>query len=126
MNAEEFAQTYHVSRETLTKLMAYQALLGKWQQSVNLVGPTSLAAFWQRHAADSAQILRHAPPVAKTWLDLGSGGGLRRELVLAIMLAEKTPNARVHMVESDQKKATLSARRACRYRCVGACPSQPH
>ena len=101
MNAEEFAQTYHVSRETLTKLMAYQALLGKWQQSVNLVGPTSLAAFWQRHAADSAQILRYAPPAAKTWLDLGSGGGLPG-LVLAIMLAEKSPNARVHMVESDR------------------------
>ena len=101
MNAEEFAQTYHVSRETLTKLMAYQALLGKWQQSVNLVGPTSLAAFWQRHAADSAQILRYAPPAAKTWLDLGSGGGLPG-LVLAIMLAEKAPNARVHMVESDR------------------------
>ena len=106
MNAEEFAQTYHVSRETLTKLMAYQALLGKWQQSVNLVGPTSLAAFWQRHAADSAQILRYAPPAAKTWLDLGSGGGLPG-LVLAIMLAEKTPNARVHMVESDRKKASF-------------------
>ena len=79
MNAEEFAQTYHVSRETLTKLVAYQALLGKWQQSVNLVGPTSLAAFWQRHAADSAQILRYAP-IAKTWLDLAAaaacGAGL--------------------------------------------------
>ena len=106
MNAEEFAQTYHVSRETLTKLMAYQALLGKWQQSVNLVGRTSLAAFWQRHAADSAQILRYAPPAAKTWLDLGSGGGLPG-LVLAIMLAEKTPNARVQMVESDRKKASF-------------------
>lgn len=106
MNAEEFAETYHVSRETLTKLVTYQALLGKWQQSVNLVGPTSLAAFWHRHAADSAQILRHAPEGAKTWLDLGSGGGLPG-LVLAIMLAEKSPEAHVHMVESDRKKASF-------------------
>jgi 16S rRNA (guanine527-N7)-methyltransferase len=106
MDAEEFAQIYDVSRETLTRLVAYQALLGKWQQSVNLVGPTSLAAFWQRHAADSAQILRHAPSSAKTWLDLGSGGGLPG-LVLAIILAEKNPAACLHMVESDRKKASF-------------------
>ncbi len=101
---EAFAETYNVSRETLTKLMAYQALLGKWQQSVNLVGPNTLAHFWHRHAADSAQILRHAPSDAKCWLDLGSGGGLPG-LVLAIMLAESNPEAHMHLVESDRKKA---------------------
>ena len=104
MTPEIFAETYNVSRETLTKLMAYQALLGKWQQSVNLVGPNTLAHFWQRHAADSAQILRHAPDTARVWLDLGSGGGLPG-LVLAIMLAEKTPEAHMHFIESDRKKA---------------------
>ena len=106
MDADAFAETYDVSRETLAKLMAYQALLGKWQQSVNLVGPNTLAHFWQRNAADSAQILRYAPLGAKTWLDLGSGGGLPG-LVLAIMLAEKTPTARLSMVESDRKKAAF-------------------
>ena len=104
MTPEIFAETYNISRETLTKLMAYQALLGKWQQSVNLVGPNTLAHFWQRHAADSAQILRHAPDTARVWLDLGSGGGLPG-LVLAIMLAEKTPEAHMHFIESDRKKA---------------------
>jgi len=104
MTPETFAATYHVSRETLARLMAYQALLGKWQQSVNLVGPNTLAHFWQRHAADSAQILRHAPDMATSWLDLGSGGGLPG-LVLAIMLAEKAPEARMHFIESDRKKA---------------------
>ena len=114
MTPEQFAETYDVSRETLTKLMAYQALLGKWQKSVNLVGPNTLAHFWQRHAADSAQIMRYAPSTsdtaraapnaAKTWLDLGSGGGLPG-LVLAIMLAEKSAAAHMHFIESDRKKA---------------------
>ena len=110
MTPEQFAETYDVSRETLTKLMAYQALLGKWQKSVNLVGPNTLAHFWQRHAADSAQIMRYAPSTsttpntAKAWLDLGSGGGLPG-LVLAIMLAEKNPGAHMHFIESDRKKA---------------------
>jgi 16S rRNA (guanine527-N7)-methyltransferase len=66
MTPEQFAETYDVSRETLTKLMAYQALLGKWQKSVNLVGPNTLAHFWQRHAADSAQIMRYAPSTSTT------------------------------------------------------------
>ena len=65
-----------------------------------------VGGFWHRHAADSAQILRYAPPTAKTWLDLGSGGGLPG-LVLAIMLAEKNPAARLYMVESDRKKAAF-------------------
>ena len=104
MTPEDFAQNYNVSRETLARLMAYQALLGKWQQSVNLVGPNSLPHFWQRHAADSAQILSLAPPKANHWLDLGSGGGLPG-LVLAIILAEKNPAAHMHMVESDRNKA---------------------
>ncbi|MBL6641582.1 MAG: 16S rRNA (guanine(527)-N(7))-methyltransferase RsmG [PS1 clade bacterium] len=118
MTPEQFAETYDVSRETLTKLMAYQALLGKWQKSVNLVGPNTLAHFWQRHAADSAQIMRYAPSTSTTpnaapkaapnatmtWLDLGSGGGLPG-LVLAIMLAEKNPAAHMHFIESDRKKA---------------------
>ena len=106
LTAEQFAARYDVSRETLARLMAYQALLGKWQQSVNLVGPTTLDDFWQRHAADSAQILRHAPMRAKTWLDLGSGGGLPG-LIVAIILAETAPEARVHLVESDRKKAAF-------------------
>ena len=118
MTPEQFAETYDVPRETLTKLMVYQALLGKWQKSVNLVGPNTLAHFWQRHAADSAQIMRYAPSTsstqnanaraapnaATTWLDLGSGGGLPG-LVLAIMLAEKNPAAHMHFIESDRKKA---------------------
>ena len=104
--AQAFAAHFSVSRETLARLAGYQALLGKWQKSVNLVGPSTLTQFWGRHAADSAQILQFAPPKADTWLDLGSGAGFPG-LVLAILLAEKRPTARVHLVESDRKKANF-------------------
>lgn len=106
MTAEGFAESFDVSRETLSRLMAYQALLGKWQAAVNLVGPATLQAFWGRHAADSAQLLAHAPARADIWLDLGSGAGFPG-LVMAIILAEKNPAACVHMVESDRKKANF-------------------
>jgi 16S rRNA (guanine527-N7)-methyltransferase len=42
----------------------------------------------------------------KYWLDLGSGGGFPG-LVLAILLAEKNPAARMTLVESDSRKAAF-------------------
>lgn len=104
--AEDFAAFFDVSRETMARLSAFQALLGKWQKAINLVGPSTLQQFWSRHAADSAQLLRHAPPSANTWLDMGSGAGFPA-LIIAIMLAEQRPEACVHMVESDRKKVNF-------------------
>jgi 16S rRNA (guanine527-N7)-methyltransferase len=42
----------------------------------------------------------------KSWIDLGSGGGFPG-LVLAIMLAERDPAARMTLVESDARKAAF-------------------
>jgi 16S rRNA (guanine527-N7)-methyltransferase len=44
----------------------------------------------------------------KIWLDLGSGGGFPG-LVLAILLAERHPQARMTLVESDARKAAFLA-----------------
>ncbi len=108
--AEGFAAAFPVSRETLARLTAYQALLGKWQKAINLVGPATLDQFWSRHVADSAQLLALAPTAAPeqdtVWLDFGSGAGFPG-LVLAIMLAEHAPRAHMHMVESDRKKVNF-------------------
>ena len=103
MDPEDFATQFDVSRETLTRLLAYQALLGRWQQRINLVGPATLDDFWARHAADSAQILALAGH-RRVWLDLGSGGGFPG-LVVAIMLAGS--EGHVHLVESDGRKAAF-------------------
>jgi 16S rRNA (guanine527-N7)-methyltransferase len=103
MDPEDFATQFDVSRETLTRLLAYQALLGRWQQRINLVGPATLDDFWARHAADSAQLLALAGH-RRVWLDLGSGGGFPG-LVVAIMLAGS--EGHVHLVESDGRKAAF-------------------
>jgi 16S rRNA (guanine527-N7)-methyltransferase len=68
---------------------------------MNLVGPATLPDFWNRHAWDSAQLLRLAPE-AKTWADLGAGAGFPG-LVLAILL-NGAPGAKVHLVESMAKR----------------------
>jgi 16S rRNA (guanine527-N7)-methyltransferase len=80
---------------------AYLRLLTEWNARMNLVGPSALAAFWPRHAYDSAQLLELAPQ-AKTWADLGAGAGFPG-LILAILL-KGTPGARVHLVESMVKR----------------------
>ena len=104
MTPQDFARQFDVSRETLEKLVVYQALLGKWQQRINLVGPATLGAFWTRHVADSAQLLGLARRQDRVWLDLGSGGGFPG-LVLAMMLEPR--GGFVHLVESDERKVAF-------------------
>ncbi|HZE54499.1 MAG TPA: 16S rRNA (guanine(527)-N(7))-methyltransferase RsmG [Bradyrhizobium sp.] len=93
-----------VSRETEARLDRFVDLLMEWQIKTNLVAPSTLANLWTRHISDSLQLMVIAP-AAKTWADLGSGGGFPG-VVLACALAE-TPGARVHLVERNAKKAAF-------------------
>lgn len=93
-----------VSRETLDDLSQYVDLLMHWQMRINLISPTTLSDVWMRHIVDSAQLYA-LEPQAKLWLDIGSGAGLPG-LVLAILL-RRNPGARVHLVESNSKKAAF-------------------
>jgi 16S rRNA (guanine527-N7)-methyltransferase len=93
-----------VSRETEARLDRYLDLLREWQAKTNLVAPSTLPHLWTRHVADSLQLLTLAPS-AKTWIDLGSGGGFPG-VVLACALAE-IPGAAVHLIERNSKKAAF-------------------
>jgi 16S rRNA (guanine527-N7)-methyltransferase len=93
-----------VSRETAGRLALYVELLKLWNPSKNLVSPSTLAAVWTRHVADSLQLLKLAP-TGLVWVDLGSGGGLPG-LVIAAALAERE-GAHLHCVESKLGKAAF-------------------
>jgi 16S rRNA (guanine527-N7)-methyltransferase len=93
-----------VSRETLARLDRLVDLLLEWQQTRNLIAASTIPTVWTRHVADSLQLLELAPG-AKSWVDLGSGGGFPG-LVLACALAEK-PGSRIHLVESTAKKCAF-------------------
>jgi 16S rRNA (guanine527-N7)-methyltransferase len=93
-----------VSRETEARLDLYLDLLRQWQAKTNLVAPSTLPHLWTRHVADSLQLVSLVP-TAKTWVDLGSGGGFPG-IVLACVMAER-PGARVHLVERNSKKAAF-------------------
>jgi len=93
-----------VSSETEARLDAYVELLLQWQAKTNLVASSTLPQLWTRHVSDSLQLLSVAPN-AKTWIDLGSGGGFPG-VVLACALAD-TAGASVHLVERNAKKAAF-------------------
>jgi 16S rRNA (guanine527-N7)-methyltransferase len=103
-NAEDFARAFPVSHETVEKLKLYESLLLKWQKAVNLVAPTTIPQVWQRHFADSAQLIALVPK-AKIWVDLGSGGGFPG-LAIAIMIANQK-ECFVHLIESNSRKCAF-------------------
>jgi 16S rRNA (guanine527-N7)-methyltransferase len=102
---EAFKFAFAVSRETVGRLETYEALLKRWQKTINLVAPSTLNDIWHRHFADSAQLWGLRPMQANHWLDLGSGAGFPG-LVLAIMGAE-VGQTRHTLVESDSRKAAF-------------------
>jgi 16S rRNA (guanine527-N7)-methyltransferase len=105
LTPEDFQAETDVSRETLDRLLAYVALLEKWNRAISLVSRDSLRDLWRRHMMDSAQLLPLLPEApagrARVILDLGSGAGFPG-LVLAILGA-----GAVHLVEPNRKKVAF-------------------
>lgn len=93
-----------VSRETENRLALFVDLLLRWRNRINLIAPSTVRTVWTRHVADSLQLLPLAPE-AKVWVDLGSGGGFPG-MPIACALANE-PGARIHLVESNGKKAAF-------------------
>lgn len=111
MTPAEFATEFRVSRETMERLRTFTSLLERWNRRINLVAPATISDMWRRHIADSAQLLALAPPLTRTWADLGTGAGLPG-LVIAIMARETHPHLTMRLVESDNRKAAFLAEAA--------------
>jgi 16S rRNA (guanine527-N7)-methyltransferase len=93
------------SGDAMARLDHYAALLLEENQRQNLISRASEAALWQRHIADSAQLLQFVPRetlgggAQGPWLDLGSGPGLPGLVIAAIC-----PQMPVVMVESRARR----------------------
>ncbi|WP_435419133.1 16S rRNA (guanine(527)-N(7))-methyltransferase RsmG [Parerythrobacter aurantius] len=71
-------------------------------QRQNLVSTASLDHVWQRHIADSAQLLDHVPRGTldgQLWMDLGAGAGFP-----GLVIAAMCPEVRVLLVESRKRR----------------------
>ena len=67
--------------------------------SQNLVAKATIPIVWQRHIADSAQLLELVPATQAPWLDLGSGAGFP-----GLVIAAMRPNLEVILVESRKRR----------------------
>lgn len=106
---EEFIEYFDISRETLELLNIYADTLRHWQKTINLVAPSTLDSVWQRHFADSAQLLKLAPENVTSWVDLGSGAGFPGLVIAILIHGKRGPEADrvVRLIESDARKAAF-------------------
>jgi len=94
-----------VAPAVLERLEAFEVLARRWTEKINLVATSTVPDLWTRHIADSAQLWPLLPEGARTWADLGSGGGFPG-LVIAVLAADAgTPH--VTLIESDQRKCAF-------------------
>ncbi|MEL6878560.1 MAG: RsmG family class I SAM-dependent methyltransferase, partial [Pseudomonadota bacterium] len=90
----------------LERIERFSALLLEENQRQNLISRPSEAHIWQRHIADSAQLLAHVPretiadPDGSPWMDLGTGAGFP-----GIILAALLPGTPFILVESRARRA---------------------
>jgi len=100
---EESAKAYvaaHCDGAAMLQIERFIELLTAENARQNLVARPSLDVIWQRHIADSAQLLEHVPrETTGLWLDLGTGAGLPG-LIIAIM----RPAWRIMLVESRKRR----------------------
>ncbi len=94
-----------LSEQQQHKLLAYLALMAKWNRTYNLTALRDPAQMMTHHLLDSLAAVS-AFAGATNVLDVGAGGGLPG-IVLAIWAAEAYPDLRVSMIDTVHKKTAF-------------------
>ncbi len=85
-------------------LVRLHDLLVKWQKVQNLVSRETLNQIWDRHIADSLQLVDLVPTGTKRIVDLGSGGGFP---ALPLAIAFKDADIGFTLVEANSRKVAF-------------------
>ena len=105
LNEGALALGLTLSEAQIARLMAYQALLAKWNKVYNLTALRDPAQMVSHHLLDSLSAVS-AFAGAQRVLDVGAGGGLPG-IVLAIWAAEAEPQMKITLVDTVQKKTAF-------------------
>ncbi len=103
-HAEELQQGAHelgvdLTEQQQTQLLAYLALLIKWNKAYNLTAVRDPDEMVSRHLLDSLSVVPFVAEAGDNWLDVGSGGGMP-----GIPLAILFPERRFTLLDSNGKK----------------------
>jgi len=91
----------------LERLDRLAAMVVEENARQNLMSKPSEGAVWQRHLADSAQLLSHVSRETGPWLDLGTGAGFP-----GLVIAAMRPELEIVLVESRKKRVDWLLRAA--------------
>jgi len=102
-NHEGLIKSLQVSRETITSLNIYEALLLENNRKFNLISKSTENILKTRHILDSAQVIDFIDKNSKICADLGTGAGFPG-IVLSILFRERKYPIRVDLYEKSPKK----------------------
>ena len=102
-NHEGLIKSLQVSRETITSLNIYEALLLENNRKFNLISKSTENILKTRHILDSAQVIDFINKNSKICADLGTGAGFPG-IVLSILFKERKYPIRVDLYEKSPKK----------------------
>ncbi|WP_415754003.1 16S rRNA (guanine(527)-N(7))-methyltransferase RsmG [Pseudomonas leptonychotis] len=88
-----------LSAEQHEQLLAYLALLIKWNKAYNLTAVRDPDEMVSRHLLDSLSVVPYVVEAGDNWLDVGSGGGMP-----GIPLAILFPERQFTLLDSNGKK----------------------
>ena len=100
------SRLFRVSHETISSLKKYEKLLIKANNSLNLIGKSTLNQIWNRHFIDSFQVIDFIDKSDNSIIDMGSGAGFPG-MVLAIAAKDKNIPIKITLVEKSKKKANF-------------------
>ena len=83
----------------LTKLSEYKKILLKENETMNLIGKSTIIDLDERHLLDCIQIFKYLPQHEKSVMDIGTGAGLPG-IILSIIGFKN-----LHLVEKSPKKS---------------------
>ena len=85
----------------LTKLTEYKRILLKENETMNLIGKSTITDLDERHLLDCIQIVKYLPQREKSVIDIGTGAGLPG-IILSIIGFKN-----LHLVEKSPKKSSF-------------------
>ena len=102
-NHQGLIKLLQVSRETISSLNTYEALLLENNRKFNLISKSTENILKTRHILDSAQVIDFINKNSKICADLGTGAGFPG-IVLSILFKERKYPIRVDLYEKSPKK----------------------